>query len=372
MARIKSVKHHILRDAKSKREVIDTSLMNPDDAVDQEIRNNRISFTCLLAHPDGYIYCGITAFKGDIFWRFDPRTGKFADLGYNSVGEQYEVKIHRSLELASDGTIYGASATLYTLDQRQDTVGGAIFHYDPRVGKIEKLVVPCERDYIQTITLDEKRQLVYGMCCPVYKFFVYNIATNKVQYNDYMGSITHIGAIDDAGCYWGTWDSVYHYLFKYDPATGKITYFHHSIPEGKECAGIMYPGAGPVDTMINGRDSYLYIGTCGGTLVRLDPKTAKCDYLARPQPTRRMPGLVIWHDSVLIGAGGDNQGGYIFTYDRKTGAVQNLGKLVDPTTGEQLFRVHDLRLSLDGKTAYVAETDVPSRSGYLWQVELEQ
>jgi hypothetical protein len=372
MARIKSVKRHILRDAKSKRQVIDTSLLNVNDAESQEIMMNRISFTCLLAHPDGYIYCGITAFKGDIFWRFDPKTGEFTDLGYKAVGEQYEVKIHRSLELASDGTIYGATATLYTLDQRLNTVGGRIFKYHPSVGKIEMLATPCKRDYIQTITLDEKRQLIYGMVCPVYKFFVYNLATDTVQDNDYMGSITHIGAIDDDGFYWGTWDAVYHYLFKYDPSTGKITFFHHSIPEGKECAGIMYPGAGPVDTMINGHDGYLYIGTCGGTLVRLDPKTAQCEYLGRPYPTRRLPGLVIWHDSVLIGAGGDNQGGFVFTYDRKNGAMQNLGPIVDSTTGEKLFRVHDLRLSLDGKTAYVAETDVPDRSGYLWQVELER
>ena len=69
---------------------------------------------------------------------------------------------------------------------------------------------------------------------------------------------------------------------------------------GNRHANIMYPGAGPIDTMINGRDGYLYIGTCGGTLVRLDPRTAQADYLGRPAPTRRMPGLVRWRGSLLL------------------------------------------------------------------------
>ena len=38
--------------------------------------------------------------------------------------------------------------------------------------------------------------------------------------------------------------------------------------------------------------------------------------------------------------------------------------------GLTLYRPHDLAISGDN-TIYVAETDVPERSGYLWECEVE-
>jgi len=368
MASITGVKYHVLRESQNRSRAKEDKQF--DAGIAPELLNNRVSFVCLLMHPDGKLYCGITARDGDIFQRFDPQTERFESLGYPAVREQFEVKIHRSLELSADGTIYGASAGLYTIDRRHEATGGAIFKYHPKEGKIHKLAVPCPRDYIQTITLDDKRKLIYGMTWPVSKFFVYDVARNVVEDNDYVGSITHIGALDDAGCYWGTWDPVRHYLFKYDPSKRKTEYFKHSIPEGPEFANIMFPGAGPVDTMINGGDGFMYIGTCGGTLVRLEPKTAQVEYLGRPSATRRMPGLVRWHGTLLLGAGGDAEGGFIFTYDRQTQAFKNLGPLV-AADGTKLYRVHDLRVTADGRRAFIAETDVPNRSGHLWQCDLD-
>ena len=55
--------------------------------------------------------------------------------------------------------------------------------------------MPCPRDYIQTITLDEGRKLIYGMTWPVNRFFVYDLRRNLVEDNDYVGSITHLGAL---------------------------------------------------------------------------------------------------------------------------------------------------------------------------------
>jgi hypothetical protein len=90
----------------------------------------------------------------------------------------------------------------------------------------------------------------------------------------------------------GTWNHLRHHLYKYDPSARKITFFQHGTPNAPKEANIMYVGAGPVDVMINGGDGYLYIGTAGGSLCRLDPKTAQVDYLGRPAPTQRLPGLV--------------------------------------------------------------------------------
>jgi hypothetical protein len=162
---------------------------------------------------------------------------------------------------------------------------------------------------------------------------------------------------------------VRHDLFKYDPSSREITWYHHGTPGARQDADIMYPGAGPVDAMVNGGDGYLYIGTTGGSLCRLDPRTAEVEYLGHPSPTRRMPGLMVYDENLLLGAGGDQEGGFVFTYDRRTGAFDRLGSIVDDASGLKLYRVHDLCLGRDRNTVYVAETDVPGRSGYMWECD---
>jgi hypothetical protein len=256
------------------------------------------------------------------------------------------------------------------VDKRREAPGGALFKIPPGADRPVKMGIPVDHDYIQTITLDDVRGLVYGQTYPVFCFFVHDLAKDETTDFGFVGSITHISALDDDGCFWGTWDVVNHYLYKYDPSSGEITWFKHSVPGAREDSNRMYPGAGPVDCMINGGDGYIYIGTCGGSLCRLDPKTADVRYLGKPAPTARMPGLVVWKDSLLLGSAGDEEGGTVFAYDRETGAFLDLGSIVDSETGLKLYRVHDLRV-VGENTAYVAETDVPGRSGYLWECEIE-
>jgi len=362
--KIRKSTHHVLRDCTTPFA----------DALAQgwpeEIKRNYVAFCSLLWHPtEQKLFCGITAMDSNVLAKFNPASQQFEEIDYRSIAEPFEVKIHRSLELASDGTVYGATSCLYSLDQRQKAPGGAVFRIRPG-STPEKLVVPLQHDYIQTITLDDRRGLIYGLGYPVFKFFVYHLATGEVEDHDYQGSISHISALDDDGGYWSTWDSTDHFLFRYDPVTRKITYFHHGLPNAKVESNMMYPGAGPVDCMINGGDGFIYVGTTGGSLCRLNPKTAEVTYLGKPAPTTRMPGLVRWRDSLLLGVAGDNDGGCVFAYDREVGKFHYLGAIHDESANLTLFRVHDLRLANEN-LAYVAETDVPGRSGYLWECELE-
>ena len=366
--KIKHVNHYVLRDYKPDIPATDdTEAPTPED---KERFDNLVAFTCLLPHPDGKLYCGITCFNTDILYRFDLEKKTFESLGYQKTAEPFEVKIHRSLELASDGTIYGASACLYSIDRRLQAPGGSLFSISPGSRQVDKLSVPVDHDYIQTITLDETRQLIYGQTYPCFRFFVYDLKTGKTEDFGFIASITHISALDDDGCFWGTWDWVNHWLFKYDPDKKEITWFRHGLPNAQEDSNIMYPGAGPVDCMINGDDGFIYIGTCGGSLCRLDPKSAEVIYLGKPSPSRRLPGLLLWKDSLLLGCSGDEEGGNIFAYDRETNTFHQLGSIVDTETGLKLYRVHDIRLTNDN-LAYIAETDVPDRSGYLWECRLE-
>jgi hypothetical protein len=371
MARLKNTRYFVWRDTAGMTALPEDTDFTTATARNKELFENRVAFVSLRWHPNGKLYCGCTAANSDIFAEFDPVAERFRSLGYHKIAEPFEVKIHRSLELASDGTIYGATACLYSMDQRLKAPGGSIFRYHPSTDRIEKLGIPVPRDYAQTITLDEKRGLIHGMTQPVFKYFVYHLATGKTEDFDAMESITHISALDDDGCYWGTWDSRRHYLFKYNPDTHAFTFYRHSVPEGAKFADIMYRGAGPVDCMINGGDGYMYIGTTGGTLCRLEPRTGAVIYLGRPYPTKRLPGLALIDERRILCAGGDEDGGFLAVYDRKTNGFELLGPIKDSASAITLFRVHDLVLTPDHRTAYVAETDVARRSGYLWACAVE-
>jgi hypothetical protein len=367
MAMLGNVRYHVLRDYNKQKINVDSQQRQ---GMSQEMRDNYIAFTCLLAAPEeGVVYCGVTAYNNDILHTFDLQEKVFRTLGYQSVAEPYEVKVHRSLERASDGAIYSASACLHDPSERLKAPGGAVFRLLPGNRRIEKLCIPCKHDYIQTITLDDKRKLVYGFTYPVFKFFVYHIETGEVEDYDYIGSITHISALDDAGRIWGTWHNTQHYLFSYDPDTREINWTRNRLPGAAKDANRMYPGAGPVDVMINGGDGYLYIGSTGGALYRLDPKKGEAEWLGKPSAADRMPGLTVWRDGLLLGVVGDEKTSNVFVYDREKRSFHTLGPIVATGDGKPIYRTHDL--AIVGKTLYVAETDVPDRSGYLWECEID-
>jgi len=362
-------KAHILRDITPRRGSLEADEYDRAKA-DAELRRNRVAFTSLLLNPnDELLYCGITAWDADILYTFEPGSATFTSLHWADVGEPFDVKIHRSLCLHPDGTIYGATACLHDVRRRLEAPGGKVFSYDPGGKKYEVLATPCPPDYIQTITLDSERGLIYGFTYPVFKFFKYDIASREVTNFDFIGSITHISALDDKGRLWGTWHATQHNLFCYDPDADEITWFEHSVPNAREGSNIMYPNAGPVDSMINGGDGYLYIGTTLGTLVRLDPETAEVTFLGKPYAERRMPGLLVGSDGLIYGSGGDGGAAIVFSYDRETGSFRTLGELYDPDLDTTCYRTHDIAL-VGENTFYVAETDNPRRSGYLWECVL--
>lgn len=364
---ITDVKYHVLRDYQGDPIDVDA---DEAGAMSEDMRENYVAFTCLLEAPEeGTLYCGVTAFNGDILAGFDVEKKCFRSMGYQEVAEKYEVKVHRSLEMATDGTIYGASACLHQTDERRKAPGGCIFKLAPGTRAIEKLCIPSGPDYIQTITLDEKRQLIHGFTYPVFKYFVYHLDSKEVEDFGYVGSITHISAVDDAGRLWGTWDNTQHYLFCYDPAKGDLEFTRNKLPGAENDANRMYPGAGPVDVMINGGDGYIYIGSTGGALYRLDPAKGEAEWLGKPTAAGRMPGLTVWRDGLLLGVVGDDEAPSVFVYDRESGKFEILG-VIATAEGKKLFRTHDVATFGDD-TIYVAETDAPARSAYLWECTLD-
>ncbi|MBO5760789.1 MAG: hypothetical protein J6S53_04520 [Lentisphaeria bacterium] len=327
-------------------------------------KNNLISFTSLAYHPERKtVVCGMTSFNNELMVEFDPAKGTFTDLAYRPESEKFEIKIHRSLHLDRKGNAYGATACLHREDQRLEAKGGRIFYYDFETKKYDFLGIPVPHDYIQTITVDEDRGLIYGVTYPVFEFFAFDIRTRTVKFRQYMGSAPHIMALDDKGGVWSTWNTRTHNLFRYDPDTNTVQYFNHSLMPGQG-ADLMYPGAGPIDMMLNGGDGLLYVGCATGDLLRIHPETAEVEYLGRPTPERRMPALEVGPDGRIYGISGFYGKCHLFAYDREKRNFEDFGLITDGE--DQLYIGHDICFA-EGNRIFAGETDTEERAGYLWE-----
>ena len=330
---------------------------------DPEISEHNYSFTTLRPHGSR-LYLGTTNMRNRILWCFDPENGTFEDLEYSRIGGEYDIKIHRSLEHdPRDDVFYGVSSGLHNEDVYHEAPGAPIFRFDPRTKTIESLGIPLEHEYTQTIQFDPRRRLLYGFTYHTFSFYVFDVDERKTIFHALPGSIAHLSAIDDDGCIWSTWCRDRHFIFKYDPSINKIVWTRKRFPEGGN--SYMYPGAGPIDCMLNGGDGYLYVALETGSLVRLDPKTVACEYLGRPSPYPRMPALILGTDGLFYGTCGDDWNVYIYTYDRRTNSFSVLRKL--ECEGVSCYRPHDI--AIVGSSIFVGETDNPKRSGYLWEVQ---
>ncbi len=363
---------HILRDLSTPVPVPLATLSHREFTANPDWKRNLISFTSLIYLPErGRVLCGLTAFDGDLMYEFDPSDSTFHSLHYERIGEPFEIKIHRSLVPWQDGRVLGATACLHQEDQREEAPGGKIFALDPATGTYEVIGIPVPHDYIQTITLDPQRQLLYGHTYPIFDWFVFDLTTRQVRRKAYLGSIPHIIALADDGGYWATWNNRHHHLFHYDPDADTITWHRECLPHTKESCSLMYPGAGPIDSMVNGGDGYLYIGEANGALDRLDPRTGKAESMGRPVPGEtRIAALELGPDGRLWGVAGFRGRCHLFACDRESGAFEVYGHIAT-ASGEALFIGHDICFA-SRESVFIGETDTADRAGYLWEVDLRK
>ena len=193
------------------------------------------------------LYCGLTCLDGDIFWAFDRSSRTFINCGYKRLQSPFDAKSHRSLvRREKDGCLYSATALLHDIDRFWEAPGGAIIRYDPQSGELESIAVPLPHVYIQTICLDQQRDVIYGIGAVPEHLFLYDLISGQARDLGPIspGAESTLGQnieLDDEGCAWSAWWVTRAWqnspgpgrkrLCKYDPTQGKTIYFRTGLPK---------------------------------------------------------------------------------------------------------------------------------------------
>src|SRR5262249_51035713 len=157
---------------------------------------------------------------------------QFVDLGFSEVGDKFDAKFHRSMQLSGDRrTLYAATALLHDIDRYSEAPGGSIYAHDVLSGSTRKLSTPIPHAYIQSIVLDEKRGAIYSMHFPPEYLTRYDLHDGTVKNLGLIGGGMNLAqgenlVIDDDGCVWCGWSAMrpwqsspgpdVHRLCKYD------------------------------------------------------------------------------------------------------------------------------------------------------------
>jgi len=366
------VSYHVFKDfqldteSASDEEVL---LLNKQHA--PKIKKLRYSFVAMCYHPQRKtLYLGSTNRAGDILVEFDPAKRKFKSCGFNKSGfcTPDLVKIHQGITLDEENdALYFGTATLSPLSRTIETRGGALVRYDCKKRKFTRIASPTPGDYYQGTCFDLKRKKAY-MFTDRGGFAVYDMKKKKAVRYENMQSTPHNGCIDDRGGVWGTHSAGRHAFYRYNPDRNRFEFPQGcAFPNAAQAANVMYPGAGPVDSILKADDGYIYMGSPLGDLYRLDPETAEIKFLGKPFPGTRLPGLGLGQDGWLYLSGAREYGSLLGRYNREEERFETLGK-VEHKDGTYLYYAHELAVVDD--VVFIGETDNPRRSGYIWACEI--
>ena len=366
------VNYHILRDYKlnvvaSSDEQVLSLLTGKERA---KAKRDMYSFVSMRYHPGRKtIFLGCTHRNGDILVEFNPATNKFKSCGFARSGlyNPNVTKIHKGITLnEKEDALYFGTASLSPLSETMGSKGGLLVRYDIKKRKFTRIANPTPGDFHQATCFDFKRGKAY-----IYTgrgaFAVYDLKKRKTIRYEVMESCPHNGCVDDDGGAWGTHSPGRQAFFRYNPDRNKFEFPEGcAFPNAAEAANIMYHGAGPVDSIVNGGDGYLYAASALGEVYRIDPRSGEVKFLGKPFPGIRLPGMYVADDGWIYMCGAKDRASMLARYCRQEKRFEFLGS-VEHKDGTYLNYAHEI-VVIDG-VAYIGETDNKRRGGYLWTCE---
>ena len=259
--------------------------------------------------PDGKIwYCGgdhwgTDARKADRYdrpWGFgntaissyDPKTDKAtvrfeldsASAIFSNVETPGHGKIHSNIQHDSEGNLYmaGYLGSSYGHEYTQayypkSYAGGAVIKYNPANGDVDYFGIPCPGSAIVGLYFDEKHNIVNGITVNRAKFWRINLNTMEVNIYESVARMTRLV------------DRVREFVMDYD--------------------------------------GFCYFANDLGGLTRFNPNTEVFDDIDIVLPGEKMDfrASVVSKRNVIYGI---STGGFVWSYDNKTGKLDNYGHVL--------------------------------------------
>ncbi|HPA17577.1 MAG TPA: hypothetical protein PLU30_07500 [Verrucomicrobiae bacterium] len=282
-------------------------------------------------------------------------------------------KIHNALVKAQDGSLYiGQGLNISDGYPREFHAhgyeGGHLFRYEPGTGRVADLGPQVPGEAIQGMTMDPRGRYIAGYTIPGNHFFVHDLGTHEVaDYGRISQPAHHNLVCDSAGVTWGCWNCALAregmpvrtgacYLMRYDHE-GR-TFERTCVEVPTESFAAVSPAKNKswnngFDSACRARDGAIYFGTSlPANLCRMRPGADNVELLGQPVPSSRIPALAETADGRIVGLGGFPQM-QLFQYDPAKATIQNFG-VVAPQYPLCLF--HAMAVLPDGRI-YAGETD---------------
>jgi outer membrane protein assembly factor BamB len=303
-----------------------------------EIPADNSPIAALLAHSNGKVY-GATSGKQSHLFVYDYRTNKVYPLGEipNTRG------VHHALVEDADGLVYIGSGLneleLLTLsrdipygrrtieeqlwkdiqNKYQGYEGGHLYLYDPTSdddvymrgvpSQVKDLGVAVSGNSIYAMTINQSKDIIYGISYPDAIFFEYNLKTNTFkQYGVWMTMKSYPGperswrgvprslvCMPDGKVYSSGDNGL---LYCFDPSEGKIKSTNMRIP-GEYWETQNYNGFPVVEQLIAECDSVIWGSTSDGFLFKAEPACDRLVVLGKPRVERRVRAMTLGKDRRL-------------------------------------------------------------------------
>jgi len=361
---------------------------------------NCSAITSLVTATSGKIY-GATS--GDVSYLFvyDPKINKVRHLGkltghqgvYHSLvidgaGHLYigtGKNVLEQVEISSQtGTgTYAIINSLWNDVKRQydGYKGGHLLRYDlkkhdskaylpDRDCPVVDLGVPVGGDGIYALTIDEDRNIIYGLTYPNGYMFKYEIRGKKFSnLGETNKEIVFHGperdwrtlpralVCDDSGKVFTSGSGGF--LHYYKPGDKSLTVTDIKIP-GEYYPVQAYKGYPTVEYFAKDSNGLIYGASCDGYLFSFEPNEMKLSNLGKPRMTRRIRALTLGGDGkVYMIAGERIEPCRLFCYDRQCGSFSDLGVIAVDRSPYYSWRADQfecMTTGLDG-TVYMGESD---------------
>lgn len=243
---------------------------------------------------------------------------------------------------------------------------------------VKDLGIPVAGEGILSLTIDAKKNTIYGITLPTGIFFSYSISTKKVKtYREVAPAEKDLRLYDEFvltpedylckalvvaknGLVLGS--APVNRMFAFNPVTEKFEYFNREIPDvwGRRSLGQIESWA----MTANGK---LFAGNAGdGQLLEVDAVKRTVKNLGKPVMMPRLRGLALSNDGRLFGIAGALPGySHLFSYDASKDGFKDYGnpqfRMVAPGIEQGIawrgFQLGTIASSEDGKYIVMGEDE---------------